>query len=57
MLLAIIRLLPLALRITCCVLWIHALVNYDPDVKPCDGDCEKCMFPSAYCEWKEKGSE
>lgn len=57
MLLAIIRLLPLALGITCCVLWIHALVNYDPDVKPCDGDCEKCMFPSAYCEWKEKGSE
>lgn len=34
--------------------WIHALIHYDPEERPCDGDCESCPFPSDGCRWKKE---
>lgn len=57
MVLAMIRLFPLAIGALVFVYWIYALMTYDPNTRPCDGNCESCMFPSVGCEWKRKGSE
>lgn len=57
MVLAMIRLFPLAIGALVFVYWIYALMTYDPNTRPCDGNCESCMFPSVGCEWKGKGSE
>lgn len=58
---ALFRLIPPVAGIAVCIMgivldiiWIYALVHYDPTKKPCDGDCESCPFPSEGCSWKDK---
>lgn len=36
------------------VAWIHALVNYNPEEKHCDMDCDSCPFPRDGCGELEK---
>lgn len=58
---ALFRLIPPVAGIVVCimgivldVIWICALVHYDPEECPCDRDCESCPFPSEGCSWKNK---
>lgn len=51
---ALFRLIPLAAGVAIFIYWIYCLVRYNPDMKPCDGDCESCPFPSTGCNWKDK---
>lgn len=52
MMAALFRLVPLAVGIVFCIIWVYALVTYDPKERPCDKDCESCPFPPEGCEWK-----
>lgn len=52
MALAFFNLIPIIAGAIVCAYWIYALVTYDPNECPCDGDCENCMFTSDGCRWK-----
>lgn len=48
------RIIILLLTLGLPFVWIHALVNYDPDERHCDWDCDSCPFPSKGCRELEK---
>lgn len=51
----VIKLIPLVTVVIIYAYWIYALVTFNHNERPCDGECECCPFPSEGCEWKRKG--